>query len=244
MAKDPVTVDRRRAAGGDPPYSSPAYRSSVLRAPHRAPLRIPYGPAELTGPRASALVGRSPRDHTADLTRQHAGEPMGERIIVHGLVTDAAHQPMPDVLVEIWQTNAAGRYAHDRDVHQAPLDPNFTGVGWCLTDAQGRYRFVTIKPGAYPWKNHANAWRPAHVHFSVLGRAFSQRLITQMYFPGDPLLELDPIYRSIPDEEARARLVARFDLAVTEPDWALGYSFDIVLSGREVVPPGGTPRPT
>jgi protocatechuate 3,4-dioxygenase beta subunit len=214
----------------------------VLRAPHRVPLRAPYGPAELTGPSAAALIGRSPRDQAADLTRQHASAPMGERIIVHGLVTDAADRPLPEVLVEIWQTNAAGRYAHDRDVHRAPLDPNFTGAGWCLTDADGRYRFVTIKPGAYPWTNHPNAWRPAHVHFSVLGRAFSQRLITQMYFPGDPLLELDPIYRSIPDERDRARLVARFDLAVTEPEWALGYSFDIVLNGRHVAPPGGSPR--
>jgi protocatechuate 3,4-dioxygenase beta subunit len=143
------------------------------------------------------------------------------------------------VLIEIWQANAAGRYAHEWDQHQAPLDPHFTGTGWCVTDAQGQYRFVSIKPGAYPWKNHANAWRPAHVHFSVLGRAFSQRLVTQMYFPGDPLLELDPIYQSIRDRGARERLVAAFDLGETVPEWALGYRFDIALGGRSATPSHG-----
>jgi protocatechuate 3,4-dioxygenase beta subunit len=239
MADEPVTTDRRRSAGVDPPYLSPAYRSTILRAPRRVPLRIPYGPAELTGPPASALIRG--RDEAPDLTRQHASAPLGERIIVHGRVTDSSDRPMPGVLIEIWQTNAAGRYAHDWDDHPAPLDPNFTGVGWCLTDVDGQYRFVTIKPGAYPWKNHPNAWRPAHVHFSVLGRAFSQRLITQMYFPGDPLLDHDPIYQSVPGGVGE-RLIARFDLAATEPEWALAYRFDIALGGREATPANGSTR--
>jgi protocatechuate 3,4-dioxygenase, beta subunit len=242
MADEPVSTDRRRSAGVDPPHLSPTYRSTILRAPRRVPLRIPYGPTELAGPPASALVRGRGRDEARDLTRQHAGAPLGERIIVHGRVTDAADRPMTGVLIEIWQTNAAGRYAHAWDDHPAPLDPNFTGVGWCLTDVHGQYRFVTIKPGAYPWKNHPNAWRPAHVHFSVLGRAFSQRLITQMYFPGDPLLEHDPIYQSIPNQDVRERLVARFDLAATEPEWALAYRFDIALGGREATPPSGSTR--
>jgi protocatechuate 3,4-dioxygenase beta subunit len=173
-------------------------------------------------------------DH--DLTRQHAGEPLGERIIVTGRVLDSGGRPVPDTLVEIWQTNAAGRYIHLRDQHPAPLDPNFTGAGRCLTDSAGRYEFVTIKPGAYPWRNHQNAWRPAHIHFSVFGRAFTQRLVTQMYFPGDPLFAYDPIFQSVPDEKARERMVARFDIDTTKPEWALGYQWDIVL--------GATPMET
>ena len=172
----------------------------------------------------------------ADLTRQHAGEPLGERIIVHGRVLDGYGRPLRNTLVEIWQANAAGRYAHDVDRHPAPLDPNFSGAGRCLTDDEGRYRFVTIKPGAYPWKNHHNAWRPAHIHFSLFGRAFVQRLVTQMYFPGDPLFGQDPIFNSVPDPAARQRMVAAFDLDATEPEWALGYRYDIVLRGREATP--------
>jgi protocatechuate 3,4-dioxygenase beta subunit len=222
----------RREPGADPPYLSPGYRSTALRAPLRALLRVPYGPGELTGPSAATLLAGRARENAADLTRQHAGEPLGERIVVHGRVVDGAGHPLASTLVEVWQANAAGRYAHEIDQHPAPRDPNFTGAGFCVTDADGRYRFVTVKPGAYPWKNEPNAWRPAHIHFSLFGQAFSQRLVTQMYFPGDPLLEYDPIVRSIPNLSARERLVARFDWSATVPEWALGYRFDITLGGR------------
>jgi len=172
----------------------------------------------------------------SDLTRHHSGEPQGERIIVTGRVLDESGRPVPHTLIEIWQTNAAGRYRHSQDDHPAPLDPNFTGAGRALSDENGQYRFVTIKPGAYPWRNHQNAWRPAHIHFSLFGTAFATRLVTQMYFPGDPLFRYDPIFQSIPDELARQRLIAEFDLATTRPEWALGYQFNIVLRGREATP--------
>jgi protocatechuate 3,4-dioxygenase beta subunit len=171
-----------------------------------------------------------------DLTRQHEGEPLGERIIVAGRLLDEDARPIPGALLEIWQANAAGRYRHMRDQHPAPIDPNFTGAGRVVTDADGRYEFVTIKPGAYPWRNHENAWRPAHIHFSVFGASFRTRLVTQMYFPDDPLFAYDPMYQSIPDERARRRLVSRFDLALTRPEWALGYSFDIVVRGPDATP--------
>ncbi len=229
-----MSADRRHAGRVDPPYLHGDYRSTALRAPRRSPLRISYGPSELTGPSGASLLPA--RRDSADLTRQHPGEPLGERIIVHGRVVDARYRPLADTLVEIWQANAAGRYAHDGDNHPAPLDPNFTGAGACLTDAEGRFRFVTVKPGAYPWKNHANAWRPAHIHFSLLGRCFSQRLVTQMYFPGDPLLAHDPIFKSIPSPADRERLIALFDLSNTVEEWALAYRFDITLGGREGVP--------
>jgi protocatechuate 3,4-dioxygenase beta subunit len=211
-----------------PPHLYPPYKSTVLRAPER-PLIVPkYGPdaIELTSP----VFGRAELGLLDnDLTKQHAGEPLGERIVVTGRVLDSTGRPVPNTLVEIWQTNASGRYIHLRDQHPAPLDPNFTGAGRCLTDSTGRYEFITIKPGAYPWRNHENAWRPAHIHFSVFGTAFTQRLVTQMYFPGDPLFAYDPIFNSIPDEKARERLVARFDMDTTVPEWALGYQWDIVL---------------
>jgi protocatechuate 3,4-dioxygenase beta subunit len=194
---------------------------------------MPFGLTEITGPLPEAARVAAAG---ADLTRGHAGEPVGERIIVAGRVLDEAGRPVAGTLVEVWQANAAGRYAHEVDQHRAPLDPNFRGVGRCLTGADGGYRFVTIRPGAYPWRNHANAWRPAHIHFSLLGRAFAQRLVTQMYFPGDPLLDHDPITASIPDPAARRRLVAAWSAEVTEPEWALGYQFDIVLRGREATP--------
>ena len=165
----------------------------------------------------------------ADLTTGHDGEPVGERIIVTGRVLDDEGGPIRNALLEIWQANAAGRYHHEVDQHPAPLDPNFSGAGRTLTDDEGRYRFVTVKPGAYPWRNHPNAWRPAHIHFSVFGRAFTQRLVTQMYFPGDPLFPHDPIFNSVRDPKARDLLVARFDLETTEPEWALGFVWDIVL---------------
>jgi protocatechuate 3,4-dioxygenase beta subunit len=169
----------------------------------------------------------------ADLTTQHAGEPLGQRVIVTGRVLDSDGRAVPDTLIEVWQANAAGRYHHPVDNHPAPLDPNFSGAGRCMTDSEGRYRFVTIKPGAYPWGNHHNAWRPAHIHFSLLGRAFTQRLVTQMYFPGDPLFTQDPVFNSVPDPAARQRMICRFDLSITQPEWALGYEWDIVLRGRE-----------
>jgi protocatechuate 3,4-dioxygenase, beta subunit len=217
-----------------PPYLYPAYLATRLRAPERPLVPLPHSLTELTGP----LLGEDrvgELDH--DLTRQHAGEPLGERIIVEGRLLDGDGRPVPGALVEVWQANAAGRYRHEADRHPAPLDPNFSGAGRCLTDAAGGYRFVTVRPGAYPWRNHHNAWRPAHIHFSVFGRSFTQRLVTQMYFEGDPLLRQDPIYRSVPDPAARARLVARFDPEATEPEWALAYRFDVVLWGRAATPP-------
>jgi protocatechuate 3,4-dioxygenase beta subunit len=166
-------------------------------------------------------------DH--DLTRQHEGDPLGERIVVSGRLLDDEGRPLSGALIEVWQANAAGRYRHEVDVHPAPLDPNFSGAGRCLTGRDGSYRFVTIKPGAYPWGNHENAWRPAHIHFSVFGRAFTQRLVTQMYFPGDPLFPYDPIFNAVRDPKARELLVSTFDLETTTPEWALGFRFDIVL---------------
>jgi protocatechuate 3,4-dioxygenase, beta subunit len=218
---------------GHPPYLYPDYRSTELRAPKRPLVILPHTLSELTGPvYGHESIGEL--DH--DLTRQHAGEPLGERIIVTGCVTDSAGQPVRSALIEIWQANAAGRYLHEIDQHPAPLDPNFTGAGRCLTDQDGRYRFVTVKPGAYPWRNHPNAWRPAHIHLSLFGRAFTNRLVTQMYFPGDPLFEFDPIFQSVRDPKARARLVCGFDLETTVPEWALAYRFDVVLGGPTETP--------
>ncbi|MFI5937745.1 protocatechuate 3,4-dioxygenase subunit beta [Actinoplanes sp. NPDC051494] len=216
-----------------PPLLSPGYRSTVLRAPRQAPILLPRSLSELTGP----ALGEGPvADADADLTLDGTGgEAQGQRIIVHGQVRDAGGKPVRDQLVEVWQANAAGRYRHQRDRHDAPLDPHFTGVGRTLTDADGRYRFVTVKPGAYPWGNHPNAWRPAHIHFSLFGRAFTQRLVTQMYFPDDPLFAFDPIYHAVP-EFARDRLVAGFDLDATVDSWALGFRFDIVVTGDAATP--------
>jgi protocatechuate 3,4-dioxygenase beta subunit len=228
-----VTPFRRHEAGTQPEYLYPAYQATRRRAPSQPLIFLPHTLSEVTGP----LFGHSdihPTDN--DLTVQHAGQPMGERIIVCGRVLDGNGHPLSNSLIEIWQANAAGRYAHVRDNHPAPLDPNFTGTGRTLTDADGFYRFVTIKPGAYPWLNHENAWRPAHIHFSLFGPAFVTRLITQMYFPGDPLFAYDPILQSIPDERAQQRLISKFDLETTQPEWALGYRFDIVLRGREETP--------
>jgi protocatechuate 3,4-dioxygenase beta subunit len=216
-----------------PDYRHEAYRSTLRRAPSKPLIFLPHTLTEESGP---VFGHESVRDGDNDLTRQHAGEPLGERIIVTGRVLDEHGRPVPRTLIEIWQTNAAGRYAHTIDRHPAPLDPNFTGAGRTLTADDGSYRFITIKPGAYPWRNHENAWRPAHIHFSLFGPAFVTRLITQMYFPGDPLLPLDPVLHSIPDERARQRLVAGFDLSATEPEWALGYRFDLILRGREEIP--------
>jgi protocatechuate 3,4-dioxygenase beta subunit len=209
----------------DPPYDFPGYRSSALRAPSRPMLVLPPSPADAFGPVfGDRTVG--PLDH--DLTCHEDGEPMGQRISVEGRLLDTSGRPIAGQLLEIWQANAAGRYRHAVDDHPAPLDPHFSGYGRCLTDARGRYRFVTIRPGAYPWRNHPNAWRPAHIHFSVFGRAFSARLVTQMYFPDDPLFAFDPIFQSV-SPQRRPAMVAGFDLRLTEPELSLGYRFDIVV---------------
>jgi protocatechuate 3,4-dioxygenase beta subunit len=218
---------------GDPPYRHDEYVASRLRAPDRPLILLPEALEDTSGP-AFGNDAVSERDN--DLTRQHDGEPIGERIVDSGRVLDGDGRPIRTSLVELWQANAAGRYAHSIDRHPAPLDPNFTGVGRCVTDDDGWYRFVTVKPGAYPWRNHDNAWRPAHIHFSLFGRAFTSRLVTQMYFPGDPLLAQDPIYQSVRDQEGRERLVSSFDLEATEPEWALAYRFDIVLRGSAPTP--------
>jgi protocatechuate 3,4-dioxygenase, beta subunit len=230
----PEVHDRDRAeAEGQPPYDHPAYRSSTLRAPKQPLLLLPHTLSELTGP---AFGEDAVSEVDSDLTRQHAGEPLGERIFVSGRILGGDGRPIRHTLVEIWQANAAGRYVHAVDRHPAPLDPNFTGAGRCLTDDEGRYRFVTIKPGAYPWKNHPNAWRPSHIHFSVFGQAFTQRLVTQMYFPGDPLFDHDPIFQSVRDPAARERMISTLDWETTTPEWALGFRFDIMLGGRASTP--------
>ena len=217
----------------DPPYLHPDYRSTVLRSPNKALVVPPPGLSELTGPR---FGDGDVHDTDADLTVHGSGEPIGERIIVHGRVTDADGRPVRRSLVEVWQANSAGRYIHQGDQHPAPLDPNFVGAGRALTDDDGHYRFVTVKPGPYPWGNHTNAWRPAHIHFSLFGRAFTQRLVTQMYFPGDPLFFQDPIYQAIRDVSARQRLVSAYDHDTTVEQWATGYRFDLVLGGAEATP--------
>lgn len=216
-----------------PEYFYPDYVATRKRAPSRPLIVIPHTLSEITGP-VFGHESVSESDH--DLTRQHSGAPLGERIVVSGRVLDSNGRPVSNTLIEIWQANSGGRYAHSKDSHPAPLDPNFTGAGRTLTDDAGNYQFVTIKPGAYPWKNHENAWRPAHIHLSLFGTAFATRLVTQMYFPGDPLLAHDPIWQSIPDENARRRLISKFDLATTQPEWALGYRFDIILRGHEATP--------
>jgi protocatechuate 3,4-dioxygenase, beta subunit len=219
--------------GVHPPNDFSGYRTTALRAPSRAPLPLPHTLSEITGP----MLGGTPIGPAdADLTRQHESEPLGQRIVVSGRVLDEDGRPVPNALVEIWQCNAAGRYRHAADQHDAPLDPNFSGAGRTVTDAGGRYRFITIQPGAYPWGNHPNAWRPKHIHFSLFGHSFLSRIVTQMYFPADPLFPFDPILNSIPDQAARQRLVARFDMATTIPDWGLGYVWDIVLRGRAATP--------
>jgi protocatechuate 3,4-dioxygenase, beta subunit len=228
-----LEVVRDSGEGSDPPYLYPDYRSTRLRAPSRPLLLLPHTLSEVTGP----VFGHdavAELDH--DLTQGHAGEPLGERIVVTGGVTDRDGRPVRSALIEIWQANAAGRYVHEVDQHPAPLDPNFTGAGRCLTDDEGFYRFMTVKPGAYPWRNHPNAWRPAHIHLSLFGRAFTSRLVTQMYFPGDPLFAYDPIFQSVRDAKARERLVCSFDLETTVPEWALAYRFDIVLGGPSETP--------
>ena len=221
------------ALGPEVQVDYPGYLSTQWRAPRRLLASIPEELHSLAGPVFGEGVFE---EWDNDLTRRHAGEPLGERIIVHGRLLGDDGRPIPDALIEVWQANAAGRYLHDVDVHPAPLDANFSGAGRVLTDDAGRYRFTTIKPGAYPWRNHDNAWRPAHVHFSIFGWCFRTRLITQMYFPDDPLFPYDPVLQALHDERARQRLISRFDLALTTPEWALGYRFDIVVRGNAATP--------
>lgn len=218
---------------GSPPSLYPDYRSTVARSPRKPLIAAPQTLTEVSGPTGvwDRLMG--PAD--GDLTRQHKGEPLGQRIIVTGRVLDEDDRPIANTMLEIWQANAAGRYIHAKDSWDAPIDPNFTGAGRVVTDAEGRYRFVTVRPGAYPWGNHRNAWRPAHIHLSLLGPAFATRLVTQLYFPDDPLIEIDPIANAVP-LPYRNRLVCRLDMATTQAGWALGYLFDVVLKGRRQTP--------
>lgn len=218
-----------------PAYDYPPYKSTSKRSPRKPLIPVPESLSDLTGP----VYGHgdiAPLDHDMTQNAVVNGDPLGERIIVVGRVLDDRNRPIRNALLEVWQANAAGRYMHVGDQHAAPLDPNFHGAARVITNEKGEYRFVTIKPGAYPWRNHENAWRPAHIHFSVFGTAFTSRLVTQMYFPNDPLLSFDPMYTSIPDEKGRNRLVSEYAHDVTEPEWALGYRFDIVLSGSHETP--------
>jgi protocatechuate 3,4-dioxygenase beta subunit len=227
-------IPYNREDAGAPPSLFPDYRSTVLRSPRQPLVRIPATLTETTGPTDAwerLMVGPA----AIDLTAQHKGVPQGQRIIVSGRVLDDGGRPVPNTVIEIWQANAAGRYVHSVDNWDAPLDPNFTGAGRVVTDAEGRYQYTTIRAGAYPWGNHKNAWRPGHIHLSLLGPAFATRLVTQMYFPDDPLIEIDPIANAVP-MPFRQRLVGRFDIGTTREAWALGYLFDIVLKGREQTP--------
>jgi len=226
MTKKITQIDQ----SSHPPYLWPDYKSTVKRSPTKPLIPMQQTLSEVTGP----VFGHdSVTKLDGDLTVNGRinGEPLGERIIVTGKLLDERGRPIPNTLVEVWQANASGRYLHKREIHDAPLDPNFTGGGRVMTNAQGEYQFVTIKPGAYPWGNHHNAWRPAHIHFSVFGTNFISRLVTQMYFPGDPLLALDPIFNGMPNDAARETLIATYDHNITKPDWALGYNFDIILGG-------------
>ena len=232
MTSEPLPF-RRPRDGTQPPYLYPDYQSTAKRSPKRPLVRFEHTLSELTGPRfADGWAGLD----ATDLTTQHKGAPLGERIIVQGRVLDEDGRPVAGTLLELWQCNAAGRYHHPVDQHDAPLDPNFTGAGQVVTGADGSYRFLTIKPGAYPWRNTPNAWRPAHIHFGAFGPAFATRLVTQMYFPGDPLLAYDPIYQSTADRAARERLICSYEPELSEAEWALGYHFDLVLRGRAATP--------
>ena len=224
---------RTVGVGTQPNHLHRPYVSSIKRSPTRPLVRIPYTLSEITGPSFDPKLVSA---DDCDLTRQHKAEPLGERIVVSGRVLDENSRPLSNTLVEVWQANAAGRYQHEVDQHEAPLDPNFTGCGRAVTDSEGRYRFVTVRPGEYPWRNHHNAWRPAHIHFSLFGPAFATRLVTQMYFPGDPLLPFDPIFNCTADEKARRRLISVFDWDTTMPEHALGYRFDLILRGRQATP--------
>jgi protocatechuate 3,4-dioxygenase, beta subunit len=219
----------------DPPYAFAGYRSTALRAPRQPLVELPAGALDIAGPLVPQGFVKGGDD---DLTIHGKSAPLGEKMVVAGRLLDEGGKPIRRSLVEIWQANASGRYAHPGDRHEAPLDPNFTGIGRAFTDDEGWYRFVTIKPGAYPWQNHPFAWRPQHIHFSLLGNAPVQRLVTQMYFPGDPLLPIDPIFNSVPDEKARQRMVSTLHLETGIEGIAMGYRFDIVLAGAKATPLG------
>jgi protocatechuate 3,4-dioxygenase beta subunit len=231
---DTPTAYRRDPEEAHPPLDFVGYKSTRLRHPKQPLIYLPQTVTEITGPQLQAAL--KPGELDNDLTKQHESEPIGERIVVSGRVFDTEGKPLRNTLVEIWQANAAGRYAHRWDRWDAPLDPNFKGAGRTVTDDEGRYRFVTIKPGPYPWGNHYNAWRPAHIHFSLLGRAFTQRLVTQVYFPGDPFFPYDPIFNSVRDEQAQQRMVASFSIHDTVPNWAAAYTWDIYLRGPSATP--------
>ncbi|HEY2436629.1 MAG TPA: protocatechuate 3,4-dioxygenase subunit beta [Solirubrobacteraceae bacterium] len=234
MSDDTPTRYGREHDEVHPPLDYPPYKSTALRHPKQPLVYLPHTITEITGPQLGPELVVGEQDN--DLTAQHGAMPIGERMIVSGQVLDTEGKPLRDTLVEIWQANAAGRYWHVRDQWPAELDPNFSGAGRAVTDRDGRYSFVTIKPGPYPWGNHENAWRPAHIHFSLLGRAFAQRLVTQMYFPGDPLFEFDPIFNSVRDEAARDRMVCQFRMDDSVDHWALAYEFDIYLRGPASTP--------
>jgi protocatechuate 3,4-dioxygenase, beta subunit len=224
-----------KAYSDHPPFSYPDYKSTVRRGPSRDLLTIVQTLTETTGP---GPIWTDVSEEDADLTTNAGtgGEAIGERIIVAGRVLDETGVGIPDMVLEIWQANASGRYAHWRETaFPAPLDPNFLGVGQCITNAEGEYRFITVKPGPYPWGNHPNAWRPAHIHFSLMGPSLGSRLVTQMYFQDDPLFPYDPIFNSAP-EHSRHRMVASYDHDLTEENWALGWRWDIVLRGRAATP--------
>jgi protocatechuate 3,4-dioxygenase, beta subunit len=213
-----------------PPALTPDYKTSVLRSPRLPLWSLQNSLSEVTGP-AFGRDELGPLDNDLILNYAKSGEPIGERTIVHGRVLDGNGRPVPNTLVEVWQANAGGRYRHTNDTYIAPIDPNFGGCGRTITDQDGHYAFRTVKPGAYPFRNHVNSWRPAHIHFSVFGSGFAQRLITQMYFEGDPLLARDSILGTIPDPAARLRLVAPLDMNAAVPIDSLAYRFDIVLRG-------------
>ena len=233
LAQKTLAGYRKPDRGTQPEYCYPPYASTVKRSPSQPLVMLPTTLSEVTGPLFGYDVIKA---NDFDLTKQGNGDPIGERIVVSGRVLDANARPVANTLIEIWQANAAGRYPHKRDNHNAPLDPNFHGCGRTMSDSEGRYRFISIRPGEYPWRNHYNAWRPAHIHFSLFGPAFATRLVTQMYFPGDPLFEYDPMFTSIANERARQRLISVFDWETTMPEQALGYKFDIVLRGRDETP--------
>jgi protocatechuate 3,4-dioxygenase beta subunit len=227
-----LSAFRPPVPGTQPEYDTKVYASTALRHPKQPLVNVPQSVTETTGPQFSP--SRYPSN--IDISKVPSGEAQGQRIIVEGYVRDEDGRPVPHTMIELWQANSTGRYHHEGDQHDAPLDPHFHGTGRVFTDENGKYRYTSIKPGAYPWRNHHNAWRPNHIHYSLFGPGFATRLITQMYFEGDPLLKYDPIYNSLPDPKAAARLIAAFDMDLTEPEWALGYRFDVILRGRGATP--------
>lgn len=219
-----------------PPGYTPSYKTTILRSPTKALLSLDTTVSEITGPVFDhGIIGEKDNDLLTNYA-QTGETAIGQRIVVHGRVLDERNRPVAGALVEVWQANAGGRYRHKKEGYQAALDPNFGGCGRAITDDEGRYSFRTVQPGAYPWPNGVNDWRPAHIHFSVFGHGFAQRLITQMYFEGDPMIWLCPIVRAIPDDAAIHQLIAALDMENTIPMDARAYKFDIVLRGRRSTP--------